>query len=252
MQSIVSIKVLTVDFWNTLYHHRGTPDFRKTVRNQRLLEHCRLEGSTDPEQISGSFFDVINSFIKRRWSMGFSTSKKEIIQHAEQTYSDDCSQEFLERLLTKLYEIYLTDLRPVPFPGALEFIDRTSSRWPLYLISDTYTLPGLVLDAILEHDGCRRHFAGTLYSDRIGTQKPDTSALDEVARCESCTASRIVHIGDLVERDYKLAEQSGAHCVLLRHSAEWKEKEETNPEVLLGICRDFTEVESLLKSYDQP
>ena len=154
--------------------------------------------------------------------------------------------ELAESLLDLVADIYATELKPELASGAEQFIGWAADRWPLYLISDTYTLTSSVLDRILSTDGLLTKFADRFYSDKLGCEKPSTLAITSVAARESVPAQAIVHIGDLEERDAELARRAGCRCILLQQRKPEPLSASVDGRSVIAVCRSFHEVREVL------
>ncbi len=244
----MSIRVITIDFWNTLYKHKGSASARKSIRDKLLLERCLELGYEDCKDVSGTFFDVVNDYIKRQWASGRKVEQSEVIKHCLKIYRNRYSKEIFETLLEELYYLYTTELKPVSYPQSKKFLEWARDIWPLYLISDTYTIVGSVIDNILRSDNYFDLFIARYYSDILGVQKPNPMAIEKIIDEEKISPKQIVHIGDLWERDHKMSLLAGCKFILLIHDSKNKNKQEnTENNSLLGICTSFAEVRKLLE-----
>lgn len=98
-------RLLSLDFWDTLYRHQGTPAFRSTVRRDRLLQRARQLGLAD-SGITDAFFDVVDSFIKQSWQSGISSSTDDIVRHVARHFAPRCNLNQALCLLEELDKIY--------------------------------------------------------------------------------------------------------------------------------------------------
>jgi len=208
-------KVVSIDYWETLFVHVGNPSFRKNVRKECYDKHLVALGLNELANVSNSFFDVIDKEVKLTWQTGISPKRDDLIKHAARYYGQSVSIATLEKLLDATYELYTKQLLPHPVEGAIDFIHEVASQWPLYIISDTYTIVGNVLDRVLLEYDLLRYFKGRLYSDQLGKKKPHPISIQHIIEQETITAEDIVHIGDLEETDGELARCTGCRCILV-------------------------------------
>ena len=91
-------------------------------------------------------------------------------------------------------------------------------------------------------------FKFRFYSDIIGLQKPNTFAINKIRTQEKIDNDQIIHIGDLLNKDYELSRKSGCYFILLDHYKKYNSSEiNLRDEQFLGICHSYTELELLLK-----
>ena len=146
----MDLKVVTIDFWGTLYHHRGTREYRKTVRAELLSKFLRSINYDDSLNISETFYEVINIFVESRWDTGIAPSREDILDHSYEYYEKRVPREILNGLLDEVYRIYSGELQPILTENGEETLKWLSSRASLYLISDTFTIIGNVIEKIME------------------------------------------------------------------------------------------------------
>jgi putative hydrolase of the HAD superfamily len=236
--------VVTLDFWNTLYRNNRTAQWRTAARNNHLLEKATALRLPDADALARSFFHTVDDFIEEQWRAGANVTDQQALAKAVECYGGRFSESQLEGLLSELHRLYTTVLKPVPYPGAVEFVEWAASRWPLCLISDTYTIRGRTIDEILSIDRLKDAFRVRCYSDELGVQKPSPAALHHVATAFRVLPEEIVHIGDLLDRDYEMAARFGARFIWLTHKTE----EAHVPEAPRSFprCRSFSELTALL------
>ncbi len=109
----MDLKVVTIDFWGTLYHHRGTREYRKTVRTELLSKFLRSINYDDSLNISETFYEVINIFVESRWDTGIAPSREDILDHSYEYYEKRVPREILNGLLDEVYRIYSGELQPI-------------------------------------------------------------------------------------------------------------------------------------------
>ena len=139
------VKVVTIDFWDTLYRHCRTAEYRKQVRKASLLEYCHRFEIESPEMVADTAFTVIDTFIKNSWKEGVWPSPKAVIEHVEEAFERRYSKKVLEEIIQEINRIYTAILRPELFLGAAEFLHWAKELMSIYLISDTYTIRGETL-----------------------------------------------------------------------------------------------------------
>jgi FMN phosphatase YigB (HAD superfamily) len=193
-----------------------------------------------------SFFETIDRYIKDTWARGECPTRDQAIRHTSQHLQPSLPDPILEQLLDRVYVLYAEELKPDLAKDAREFLEWSSRRWPVYLVSDTYTLPGSVLDEILSRDGILQLFRSRLYSDQLGCKKPDPTAIEQISKRELVPPDRILHIGDLVETDGELARRAGCRCIIVRSRHSDVASREIEDTAIIGYCRDLIEAKELI------
>ena len=244
----MDVKVVTIDFWNTLYHHSGTPEYRKSIRGDLLTRFLKSINYDDGLNIARTFYEATDQYVNSRWNSGSSTSREEILDRLDEYYENRVPMEVLSRLLDEIYRMYTEELRPILVGKGEETLKWLSSRASLYIISDTFTLVGKVLDRILAMDGLIDYFRGRYYSDEIGVKKAASDVMTRIESIEQVAPNQIVHIGDLLETDGALAKREGTNCIIVgrRDHAEQKILPNSSRGPVFGFCEDFSQVKGVI------
>jgi FMN phosphatase YigB (HAD superfamily) len=244
----MDIKVVSIDFWDTLYFHKGSPMYREEVRTRELKNCLESLGFENSNNLAETFFETVDKYVKGCWARGICPTEIDTIRHADEHYQGSVPKPILQSLLKTVYETYVGELRPELAHGGREVIEWLSARRPLYLISDTFTLVGSVLDRILMKDGLFSMFTGRFYSDQIGKQKPDSTVIRQIEALEGVSPNQILHIGDLLKTDGELARNSGCRCIIVNRASQDEEDPTTasSKQSSLRYCRDLEQVEVVL------
>ena len=245
----IEIKAVTIDYWETLYFHVGTSEYRKQVRNRALMSYLDSRRTNDLTYVCETFFQTVDSFIKSTWSKGVCPTSKETMRYAYDFYKGKVSEELLENLLEVTFNVYKKELHPRLAPSAISFLEWVTVRWPLYLVSDTFTLTGRVLDEIMSQDGIIDFFTHRFYSDEIMVKKPDPTVMEKISSEEQIKTSEIIHVGDLIETDAEFARCAGSKCIIVNgKSDDIRSSLLGYPEdVILAFCKNLDEVKETLR-----
>jgi len=210
----IEIKAISFDFWNTLYIHNYTKTKRKEIRNNSI-EYFFKNYKNDQlyDELINSFFNNVDTFVKNRWESNLSSSDSEITNYIYDFYNKKYPKHFLLDLLNELYRIYENELKPIQLPYVENIIKSLHEKIKLFIISDTYTIKSDSIERILKKDNLDRYFIEKYFSDRIGEQKPSSKTINIIMERENIDSKNILHIGDLIEKDFKLAENSGCYFI---------------------------------------
>ncbi len=243
----MDLKVVTIDFWGTLYHHRGIREYRKTVRTELLSKFLRSINYDDSLNISETFYEVINIFVESRWDTGIAPSREDILDHSYEYYEKRVPREILNGLLDEVYRIYSGELQPILTENGKETLKWLSSRASLYLISDTFTIIGNVIEKIMEKDDLIKYFKERFYSDVTGYKKAEGDVMKRIEMIEGVEPTQIVHVGDLQETDGTLARKEGTHCIIIgkKDPAEPDVLNNSSNSQIFAFCENFSDVKEV-------
>jgi FMN phosphatase YigB (HAD superfamily) len=237
------IRVLSIDFWNTLYELPGTSALRDEIRGDLLRRFAKFVKVHDPE-VPRTLFRVADGFIKERWGRGLSSTDEDVLAHLLRHF-DGLAEDQASMFLERIDDIHRTVLKPVPVLGAVQFLRWASARFPVYLISDTYTIRGRVIDGVLEDDGLLATLKSRLYSDVIGVEKPNTRAIEIILANERVPATHLLHIGDLETRDVEMSRRAGCQSVLINGCSSKVQDEKT---AAVYRCSTFRELQRWMEA----
>ena len=103
------------------------------------------------------------------------------------------------------------------------------------LISNTGRSPGASLRQLLAKYGILRFFDATIFSDEVGSRKPNRRIFEAAAHELRIDLSKIVHVGDNPEADVWGAKQVGMRALLLEY--EVPEDFRKRPTSLFALSR---------------
>lgn len=246
---MTGVQVISLDFWETLCFHVGAADARRLARERALSAVLAGIACQEPEAtaVATEYFGVVDRFVKSSWADGRCPTRAESIAEAFAHFDGAVSTEACDLLLAAIYDLYATDLLPLLASDARSFIEWAAPRYPLYLVSDTYTLPGNVIDRILKRHQLFNYFKARLYSDELGFKKPDPRAMLSILEREGgLPASALLHVGDRFDTDGAAALAVGCQCVVLAPTGDVAEALPDSVTVL----RSLTEVKTLVETGD--
>jgi putative hydrolase of the HAD superfamily len=241
------IRVISLDFWNTVYRHVETPKFRASMRCDLLRQMCISRGILEPEAVATGFFETFDKYIKEEWKQSRAPTREGILQFCHRKYPqttiDDCNA-----LFSSMEELYQAELKPELLDGVSEFISWGAADYALYIVSDTFFLFGRILRDLMERDNILQYFTGTIFSDELGCKKPNTRAFKIITDREKCENNQLVHIGDDLRTDYDAAQQFGMNFIFYTGTSTDSEGLAVAdlPNVL-GVVRNFAEVPKIIE-----
>lgn len=188
-----------------------------------------LDDTLFPEaafQKSGRRF--IASYLTRQ---GFPVSEKEI----EMVYADhprDCFDELIKiyqlpievKELVRLFREHSPDIQT--YPGVMEVLEKLKGKYQLGILTDYY-------HATQQHKiqalGIEHYFSHIIYTDRMGTSKPDTAPFEEMKRRMHCGPREIMYVGDNEQKDFIGARHAGYYTVKYEAHGVYKDQHVDDP-----------------------
>lgn len=204
------IKVITFDFWGTLYHNTVSLKHERKARIRTMFDRCALEDVSDEQ---------IYKAMENSWLLWDDIWRKEQRTLPVSEFLGLVFSELkvvlppwaVDELCHTLQEAIFTG-NTVPTNHVAEVVGELASTYTLGIISDTGVSSGKYLNRLIERDH-RGKFSFGLYSDELGMSKPAAGVFQKVLEINGCTAAEVVHVGDLKHTDVLGAKQAGMHSV---------------------------------------
>ncbi len=210
----MSIRALSIDFWNTLVMAGVNGPARHSERLRFLSDISRTHNAalTDQE-IESSLLGVISRF-DEAWKAKHRTPQTwELVNELWESLKIDVSDEERDATI-RLFQEGILHYPPALADGVAEMIPWAASRFRLGIISDTMFSPGRVIRRLLSDYGIGDCFEAFVFSDETGFSKPDARAFALAASQFGAKTEEMAHIGDLRRTDIAGAQDSGAMGIL--------------------------------------
>lgn len=213
-------KVLTFDFWNTLYKDPET----KNITEHRLDRFMEVLTGVGYEHKR----ETVREAFKLCWRWAYLRQRAQGLEVTPRGHLEYIKSKLNLRpdpnLDKRLYEAYteaLLDVLPDLTDGVVEVLAELSLRYKLAVICNTGATPGVVLKSIMNLHRIRGFFALTVFSDEVGWAKPNTRIFLYTLSCLSVTPEEAVHIGDDALTDVIGARKTGMKAVWFYPRARW-------------------------------
>ncbi len=239
------IKVVTIDFWNTLFDSaNGVP--RNAARRDALLQAIRDAGHVcDDEQFDNTYKGIWEYFDDHWLNRHRTPTSAEMVGEICRRLAMQIDEASAERV-ADIFSRGVLDHPPGLLPGAREGLEHLASRASLALISDTAFSPGAVLRELMERSGVAHYFGAYVFSDETGFAKPHPEAFSRALEPFDARPDQAFHIGDIERTDIKGAHGAGMKAVLY-NGDEQKSKyaeEVTNAE---AVMHHWNEIEGVFE-----
>lgn len=207
------IKVISIDFWNTIVDTRNG-EKRRELRLNRFLEICKkYRPELNSNQIELAISDSVKWF-ETIWENEHRTVLsaeiiRYILEKLQLKLSDD---EFLRT--EQIFQCGILEAEPDLAPNVEKTIEILSEKYRLAIISDTHFSPGNILRQLLEKKGLLKFFSAFSFSDEVGQSKPHPKMYRNIAETAKVTLAEMVHIGDMNRTDIIGAKNLGIASIL--------------------------------------
>jgi putative hydrolase of the HAD superfamily len=208
----MAIKLITIDFWNTLFDSSNGEE-RNKFRQRALIKEIDTYGII----IKGDEFNRAMTetwgFFNKVWKEESRTPPpKEIITFLWNYLDLPVDKTAIKNVITAFSESIL-DHPPKLMLGVKEVIPVLSKKYKLGIVSDTGFSPGKVLRKLLENERIIHYFDAFSFSDETGVSKPNPIAFETILEELNILAEESVHIGDIEATDIKGSKSMGMKAI---------------------------------------
>lgn len=246
------IKVITFDFWNTLYRDSKTAQ-QKRERARRKLFSAFLKRHGNPAAPSARHraWKYANQLFQEWWERDHrSLSTQERVDLVLEQLNVRCPLR-QRRSLAEAYADITLIAPPRPLTGVCDTIPRLAEKYRLAIICDTGITSGRVLRKVLAQDGLLPYFKHAVFSDEVGRTKPHCDNFHLALRKLRARPDEAVHIGDLIRTDIRGAQAAGMHAVLFTHITQYSEKELRGQAPGIPVVSDFRRIPKVIEGLQE-
>ncbi|MCS7081866.1 MAG: HAD family hydrolase [Bacteroidetes bacterium] len=210
----MAIRLVTIDFWNTMVDPHVGGLARKQQRIEQLQQVLQNLGrESDPEALE-AVYQQARRWFEGAWQEARYTPPVELLvrriwQELGLTVPEAAHQETV-----RVFEEGLLQAPPAFAPGLREGLQALAECYGLCIVSDTMFSPGRVIRRLLEEADLHRFFRHFVFSDETGYAKPDPRAFLHALSAFGVEPSEAVHIGDLQRTDVAGAQAVGMRAIL--------------------------------------
>ena len=217
---------MTFDLWDTLLNDKpGYDRARREIRCTGMLNALTSYGLKPSRSKLLEAYDRSGVWLQTAWQTHKEISTMEqarrIATEAVVSLPDSIA------LMQELEDAYVKPVLELPPSLSDEAVETLSGMHDrclrIGLICNIGRSSGKILRDLLRDFKILDFFAVTIFSDEIGSRKPDRQIFEAAASRLGVDISTIVHIGDHPEADAWGAKQAGMRAVLLELSSEFLE-----------------------------
>lgn len=242
------IKVVTIDFWNTLFDSSGGNE-RNSLRQKAIMS----EINNYNREISPELFEKA---LKASWEYFNKIWRQEMRTPSVQD-SVAFFWKYLElptdpQAINRIADYFANSVLihpPKLIDGVADILPVLASRYKLGIISDTGFSPGIVLRKLLEQNNILHFFDSFSFSDETGYSKPHPEAFRKVLAELGSNPSEALHIGDIEATDIVGAKQLGMSAIRFAgDSTGYFANESSNPTIADAIVYCWNEIPETIKN----
>jgi HAD superfamily hydrolase (TIGR01549 family) len=206
------IKLITIDFWNTLFDS-GNGIERNAYRYRTVINEIDKHGIMIKQdefikamQASWAYFDNIWKFESR------TPSPNDTVEFFWNFLKIPYDEEAIKRVSDEFGDCILK-YPPNLIDGVPESLEKLSKKFDLAIVSDTGFSLGSSLRKLMQNKGIYDYFKAFSFSDETGVSKPHEKAFKTILNQLNYEPHEAIHIGDIEETDIKGAKKLGMGAI---------------------------------------
>lgn len=208
----MAIKVVTIDFWNTIFDS-SNGEVRREARRLAVRKEVERMGHLADDELLGQCYRDSMDYFNTVWRSEQRTPlTRSMVEYLWQRTGIEPDEAAIETLTREFCDGVLVS-PPALLPGAKEALEKLASKYYLALISDTAFSPGSVLMQLMEREGILRYFSDFSFSDETGVAKPHPLAFERAIRNAAAEPAECVHVGDIEATDVLGAKNFGMKAI---------------------------------------
>ena len=206
------LKVITIDFWNTIFDSSGGTErnkYRQKAFIEEIDKQSRLVKQDELTQVITASWEFFNHIWKNEMRTPGTEEMVDFFWKKLQLRDNQQSKQ----LIIKNFAESILYHPPKIIPGAKDNIKRLGENYSLAIISDTGFSPGRLLQKLLYNEGILDLFEIFSFSDETGVAKPHEKAFRKALDHFGCEPEEALHIGDIEATDIIGATNAGMKAI---------------------------------------
>jgi putative hydrolase of the HAD superfamily len=205
------IRLITFDFWNTLFVDRDE-EIRSEMRKSFALARLRrYKRRLRTDELDAAFQTAQEEF-EHQWHNYTASRMESYVTTMARELKVEVSPED-HKSMVDFFETVLLQHQPVLVPNAVEAVQNAKARMNVGLVCDTGFSPGTTLRKVLENHGIASCFDSFSFSNETGYLKPRIETFGRVLKELNIRPEESVHIGDLEHTDIAGAKRIGMKAI---------------------------------------
>jgi HAD superfamily hydrolase (TIGR01549 family) len=206
------IKLVTIDFWNTLFDSSGGIE-RNKLRMRALVNEIDKFNVMVNQDLFNSAMKASWDFFNGIWENEQRTpGPKETITYLWNYLHLPESEDSINILAEQFAQSGI-DIPPKVIDGVADALEELSRKYALGIVSDTGFTSGSMLRGLLQKDELLKYFTYFSFSDETGVSKPQALAFTTILDKANIQPHEAIHIGDIEKTDIIGAKSIGMHAI---------------------------------------
>ncbi len=208
----MALKLVTIDFWNTLFDASNGND-RNAYRVSEMKNEIARLGITIDDAKYQSVMEESWEYFNDIWRNQLRTpTAEESIDFFSEKLNLPKNSDTVERIL-KVFAESVLYFPPKLVDGVKDALDELSRDYRLAIVSDTGLSPGRVLRRLMYEFDVLHYFSAFSFSDETKVAKPHKKAFTKVLDDCGVKPAEALHVGDIEDTDIKGAKAVGMMAV---------------------------------------
>ncbi|MFH1052449.1 MAG: HAD family hydrolase [bacterium] len=243
----MSLKVITIDFWNTIFDSSSGLERNKYRLNALITETDKLGCFIKQEELEPAMKSSWEYFNHVWMNQQRTPSSVELVNFFWKKLNLPKNEDSIKEIAEKFSNSILVH-PPKIIPEVKESLKELSTGFKLGIVSDTGFSPGSVLRQILEKEEIFKYFDVFSFSDETGVAKPNPKAFMTVLDKFECNPENALHIGDIEKTDILGAKNLGMKAIRFDGDSSAFLVKENPKETLADFeCSNWHEIPKFLK-----
>jgi HAD superfamily hydrolase (TIGR01509 family) len=241
------IKLLTIDFWNTIFDSTGGYE-RNNYRMKALIDEIDRMGIIIKKDELDKAMNATWEFFNRVWEEEHRTPMPKESVEFYWNFLKLPSNEHAVDNIVHAFAISILEHPPKVLPNAKETLEELSKKYDLAIISDTGFSPGTILLELMKKNGIVDLFKVFSFSDETGVSKPHVKAYQYALEKFGYKPEEACHIGDIERTDIAGAKAMGMKSILFAGDETGLFQQKDNSETKAdATALSWTEIPEILE-----
>lgn len=237
----MSLKVITIDYWNTLFDSSNGIE-RNKLRNEAIKSTLiQLNPNITENDIKDAIYAAWGHFNKI-WTEQMQTpTPRQSVEFFWDYLKLPKNEEAIDFVVNS-FSTAILDLPPNLMQDASYVLEQLSKDFKLAIISDTGFSPGSVLKILMERAGILDYFSAFSFSDETNVAKPHPQAYLKVFNELNVRPEEALHIGDIEQTDILGAKKLGMKAIRFSGDPSFLSKPNAPKTIADAECFTWNEV----------
>ncbi|MBL0332992.1 MAG: HAD family hydrolase [Chlorobiota bacterium] len=240
------IKVVTIDFWDTLFSESGNGGLREEARMKAIYNVIENNNYKYDSVTVYSAYKHLWDYFDIQWLENQRTPNSYELCNV---LFNKLNIEIPEPELFNLSQIFRKGILQHPpgiLPNVKTGLEYLSSKYILVIISDTAFSGGIELRELMKSTGIYNHFSNFIFSDEVGSAKPNKLLFEKALEPFSVLPIEAIHIGDIERTDIVGANNFGMKSIIYKGGGKHKYAvAESNAHYILN---NWNEIETIFNN----